>query len=82
MNFSAFSEPAGAKIAASFSVAPYSKQHTLLSYQCRTVTTDPDSRRRFARYWWLIRLFVAHIMRATLNTIKANAEAAATDKAR
>ena len=72
--FAEFDEPGWGKIAANFSVSPYGEQHTLLSYQCRTVTTDPESRRRFRRYWWLIRPFVAHIMRATVATIKADAE--------
>jgi hypothetical protein len=44
------------------------------------MTTDPDSHRRFLRYWWLIRPFVAHIMRATLRQIKVNAEAAAAPR--
>ena len=79
-DFSGFAAPGWGKIAANFSMVPYGENHTLLSYQCRTATTDPDSRRRFLRYWWLVRPFVAHIMRATLNTIKADAEAAATDR--
>ncbi len=78
-NFGGFTEAGWGKIAANFSMAPYGESHTLLSYQCRTVTTDPDSRRRFMRYWWLIRPFVAHIMRATLKAIKADAEVA-TDR--
>nr|BBX79564.1 hypothetical protein MFLOJ_33510 [Mycobacterium florentinum] len=73
-DFAAFAEPGWGKIAANFSVARYGESHTLLSYQCRTATTDVESRRRFLRYWWLIRPFVAHIMRATLKTIKADAE--------
>ncbi len=81
-DFSGFAEPGWGKIAANFSMVPYGQSHTLLSYQCRTVTTDPDSRRRFMRYWWLIRPFVAHIMRATLNTIKADAEEAAAQGSR
>jgi hypothetical protein len=79
-DFRGFAAPGWGKIAANFSVLPYGKSHTLLSYQCRTVTTDPGSRRHFMRYWWLIRPFVAHIMRATLTTIKVNAEAAATGR--
>lgn len=75
-DFSAFADPGWGKIAANFSVMRYGQHSTLLSYQCRTVTTDPASRRRFMRYWWLIRPFVAHIMRATVNKIKADAEAA------
>ncbi|AQT82655.1 hypothetical protein B1R94_08350 [Mycolicibacterium litorale] len=74
--FPGFDEPGWGKIAANFSVLPYGPDRTLLSYECRTATTDPASRRSFARYWWLIRPFVAHILRATLRQIKADAEAA------
>jgi hypothetical protein len=74
-DFVGFAEPGWGKIAANFTVAPYGASHTLLSYQCRTATTDPVSHRRFVRYWWLIRPFVAHVMRATLNAIKTDAEA-------
>ncbi|SOX51471.1 hypothetical protein MAAFP003_132 [Mycobacterium ahvazicum] len=76
-DFTTFAEPGWAKIGANFSVAAYGDSHSLLSYQCRTATTDPAARRNFLRYWWLIRPFAAHIMRATLKTIRANAEAAA-----
>ena len=74
-DFSGFTEPGWGKIAANFSVMRYGEHSTLLSYQCRTVTTDPESQRRFMRYWWLIRPFVGHIMRATVSKIKADAEA-------
>ncbi|MGE2724855.1 hypothetical protein [Mycolicibacterium pulveris] len=73
--FRDFAAPGWGKIAANFSVRQYGER-TLLSYECRTVTTDPDSRKRFLRYWWLIRPFVGHIMRATLAKIKADAEPA------
>lgn len=76
-DFGGFAEPGWGKIAANFSMAPYGESRTLLSYQCRTTTTDPGARRRFMRCWWLIRPFVAHIMRATLKAIKTDAEAAA-----
>jgi hypothetical protein len=76
-DFPTFAEPGWGKIAANFSVVPYGATSTLLSYECRTVTTDPESRRRFLRYWWLIRPFVGHIMRATLHQIKSDAEAVA-----
>ena len=71
--FADFDEPGWGKIACNFTVLPYGAGRTLLTYECRTSTTDPASRRRFARYWWLIRPFVAHIMRATLATIAATA---------
>ncbi|MCX2931303.1 hypothetical protein ORI20_13540 [Mycobacterium sp. CVI_P3] len=72
--FAGFTEPGWGKIAANFSVRPYGSAKTLLSYECRTATTDPRSRRRFGRYWWLVRPFVAHIMRATVRQIKMDAE--------
>ncbi|MGY4711684.1 hypothetical protein ACXDF8_19305 [Mycolicibacterium sp. CBM1] len=75
-DFPGFTEPGWGKIAASFSVLPYGAGRTLLSYECRTATTDTVSKRRFARYWRLIRPVVAHILRVTLRQIKADAEAA------
>lgn len=77
-DFSGFAESGWGKIAANLSVLPYGESASLLTYECRTVTTDPGSRRRFLPYWWLIRPFVAHILRATLRQIRTNAEASAT----
>ena len=73
--FSSFSRAGWGKIAANFSVTPYGERSTLLTYECRTVTTDPKSRRRFLRYWRFIRPFVGHIMRVTVEKIKSDAEA-------
>jgi hypothetical protein len=75
--FPGFTEPGWGKIAANFWVRSCGANKTLLSYECRTATTDPRSRRSFARYWWLIRPFVAHILRATLRQIKSDAETTA-----
>jgi hypothetical protein len=72
-DFADFSEPGWGKIACNFTVRPYGGDRTLLTYECRTATTDLAGRRKFARYWWVIRPFVAHIMRATLATIAGNA---------
>lgn len=74
--FATFAEPGWGKIAANFSVLPYGDAATLLSYECRTQTTDAESRRRFARYWGLMRPFIAHIFRATVRTIRDHAEEA------
>jgi hypothetical protein len=69
--FATFDEPGWGKIAVSFSVRPYGEHRSLLTYECRTATHDAASARAFARYWVLIRGFVAHIMRATLRTAAA-----------
>jgi hypothetical protein len=69
--FGTFDEPGWGKIACHFLVRADGPDRTILTYECRTATTDPEARRRMARYWWLIRPFVAHIMRATLRTISA-----------
>lgn len=71
--FRDFREPGWGKIACNFTVRAYGTDRTLLTYECRTATTDGGARRQFARYWWLIRPFVAHIMRATVATIAVNA---------
>jgi|SRR5664279_2198094 len=74
--FAGFEQPGWGKIACSYSVRPYGAERALLTYECRTLTTDEESRREFGRYWWLIRPFVQHIMNATVRTIAARAEAA------
>ena len=78
--FRDFDEPGWGKIAANFSVLPYGASATLLTYECRTQTMDPDSRRRFLRYWHLIRPFVGHVLRATLRQIAANAMASSAPR--
>ena len=59
--FAAFTEPGWGRIAANFTVLAYTPLRTLVSYEVRTATADPDSARRFARYWTVIRPFVGHI---------------------
>lgn len=76
-DFREFDEPGWGKIVANFSVLPYGVSATLMTFECRTLTTDADSRRRFLRYWRLVRPFVGHILRATLRQIAANAAASA-----
>lgn len=73
-DFAAFDRPGWGRIAAGFSLRPYGRTRTLLSYEARTATPDPSSRRRFARYWRLIQPFVGHIMRATLRSVADDAE--------
>lgn len=72
--FRTFDEPGWGKIAAHITVTPCGANQTLLTYQCRTVTTDSVSRRRFLRYWRVIRPFVGHVLSATLRTVAATSD--------
>lgn len=68
-DFAGFAEPGWGKIACHFMVTAAGPSRACLTYECRTATTDARARQQMARYWWLIRPFVAYIMRATLRTI-------------
>jgi hypothetical protein len=74
-DFAAFADPDWGKIGVSFSVRPYGRSRSLLTYECRVATFDEAARRAFARYWRLIRPFVGHVMRATLAQVRHDAEA-------
>lgn len=76
-DFAAFDEPGWGRIAANFSLRSYGLSRTLVSYEARTATPDAATARRFHRYWLLVRPFVGHIMRATLATLRTDAERAA-----
>jgi hypothetical protein len=67
--FAAFDEAGWGKIACHFLVRSDGEGRSTLTYECRTATTDEIARARMARYWFLIRPFVGHVMRATLRTI-------------
>ena len=73
--FGSFEEPGWGKIACHLLVRPDGPDRSVLTYECRTATTDSASRASMARYWWLIRPFVAYVLRAVLRTIRGNAEA-------
>jgi hypothetical protein len=73
--FAAFDEPGWGKIACHFLVRPDGEHRSVLTYECRTATTDDEARRRMARYWWVIRPFVGHLLRAALRTIADSANA-------
>lgn len=72
--FAGFGEPGWGKIGCHFLVRPNGPGRSVLSYECRTATTDTESRTKMMRYWWLIRPFVGHVMRATVRTIAADAQ--------
>jgi hypothetical protein len=72
--FADFNEPGYAKLAVGFSVRPSGFGGSTLRYEARTATTDEDARKRFRRYWRVIRPGVAMVMRRALQRIKAEAE--------
>jgi hypothetical protein len=72
--FRAFHESGWGKIACSLRVDALDARHSELTYECRTCVTDPVSRRKFLRYWRLIRPFVGHILGATVTTVGRNIE--------
>jgi len=69
-DFAGFDEPGWGKIACHFLVTDDGPGRSVISYECRTATTDLTARRQMQRYWWVIRPFVGHVMRATLRTIR------------
>jgi hypothetical protein len=73
--FAAFAEPGWGKIACHLLVRPDGAGRSVLSYECRTATTDPVSQAQMSRYWWVIRPFVAYVLRAVITTIRGNVDA-------
>jgi hypothetical protein len=73
-DFAGFGEPGYAKLAVGFFVQPAGFGGSTLRYEARTATTDETARKRFRRYWRLIRPGVAIVMRRALGRIKVEAE--------
>jgi hypothetical protein len=65
-DFERFSRPGYAKIRCDIGVLPLDDCLTALTYECRTLATDPSSRREFLRYWRVVSPFVGVVLRATL----------------
>lgn len=73
-DFVGFREPGYAKLVLGFSVLPTGLGGSVLRYEARTATTDETARKRFLRYWRIIRPGVAIVMRRALQRIKTEAE--------
>lgn len=71
--FVAFEEPGYAKVAINLSLEP-ADGGTRLGTETRVLTTDPASRRRFARYWQVIRIGSVAIRRSWLGVARSRAE--------
>lgn len=72
--FAGFHEPGYAKAGFNFVAEPDGLGGCLLATETRVLATDERARRRFARYWLLIRPGSGLIRRAWLRAIKARAE--------
>ena len=67
--FATFDRPGLARIACDFSLRPYGEGRTLVSYECRTQATDPESRRAFLRYWRPLSPFIGVVLRSQLRVV-------------
>lgn len=74
--FATFDRPGYAKIAASLSLRLYGTERTLLTYEARTLSTDPTARRGFRRYWLMVGPFVSYILGRVVVRIGRDAERA------
>jgi hypothetical protein len=72
--FAAFDRPGYGKVAWGFTVYPYGEGRSLLVDECRTRVTDPESRRRFERYWRLAGPGASYVMGRTVALAKRHAE--------
>ena len=72
-DFTRFDEPASARAAMNFSAEP-AGDGTLLRTETRVVTTDAAGRRKFARYWRLVRPGSGLIRRDWLRAVRRRLE--------
>jgi hypothetical protein len=72
--FAAFQEPGYAKIAVSVVAESIGPTESLFRTETRVMTTDPESRRRFRRYWSLVSPGVLLIRREMLRLVRREAE--------
>jgi len=68
-DFASFAEPGFAKIAWSIAVEPV-PEGSLVTLETRVLTTDPDARRRFRRYWTVFSPFIKLIRRLILSLLR------------
>jgi Polyketide cyclase / dehydrase and lipid transport len=69
--FRQFDRPGYAKIALSVHAEPHDAETSELVIETRVWITDPESRRRFDRYWLLVGPFSALIRRLTMQALAA-----------
>ena len=72
--FASFTEPGFVKIAWTIRAEPIGDSESIFRTETRAVSTDPDSRSRFRRYWSLFSPGIIAIRWAVLRPVKAEAE--------
>lgn len=72
-DFAGFDRPGFAKIAAAFTLRSYGPGRVHVSYECRTLATDPQSRRAFLRYWRALSPFIGLVLRTQLRIVARTA---------
>ena len=70
-DFETFTGPGFGKIACNFSLWPDGADRTLVTYECRTLSTDETASRGFMRYWRPLAPFIGLVMRSQLRVIEA-----------
>lgn len=72
--FAGFNEPGYAKIAWTIVAEGHGPTGSIFRTETRVTTTDPDSRRRFRRYWTMVSPGVVLIRREMLRLVRREAE--------
>ena len=72
--FAAFCEPGYVKIISTLRVDGHGDGRSVFRTETRAVATDPESRRKFRRYWAFLSPGIIAIRMALLPAIKAEAE--------
>ena len=72
--FAGFSEPGYAKIVWNFAVEPLADNRSKFRTETRVITTDPEARRRFRRYWSVVSPGGLLIRYETLRLVRQEAE--------
>ncbi len=72
--FTAFREPGYVKIVWTLRADPIGETESMFHTETRVATTDPETRKRFRRYWWYVAPGVELIRLAMLRPLKNAAE--------
>jgi len=77
--FAAFNKPGYAKIVWTLSTEPTGDSSSVFRTETRVITTDPESRARFRRYWSIFSPGILLIRRQSLGVVKSHAERRAAE---